>query len=271
MKKLLIAVVCIVLVVIGVLVVGVLNIGPILETAVNTYGPDVVKTRVGVKDVDVSVFSAQAQLKDFVLGNPEGFATPDAVRVRSIYLDLDESSLTKDTIVIDRIDLVSPEFTYEIKGNTDNFRMIMDQARGAATDQKASRKKASAGTAAEKKGKTLLIRDFRITGGKVNLSASMLGGRTVNISLPDIHLQNIGLGEEGASPKEVFMKVFEEVYGKITSPDSTREFSARLKELGIAFEGLNAQEIRDARDKLEEVKTKIKGVGEQLKGLFHNQ
>ena len=266
MKKLFIAGACVIVAVIVVIVVvGALNLGSLIKTAVNTYGPAVVKTGVEVEAVDVSVFSAQAELNNFVLDNPEGFTTPRAIQVKSISMDVDESSFVKDTIVIDRIEVDHPEITYEIKGRTDNFRTIMDQMKKSSAPEAKPEKK----SATVKEGRKLLIRSFIIKGGRVNMAASILKGKVATVSLPDIYLQNIGQGT-GGSPEEVSLQVLQAVYGKITSPDLTGEFARQLKALGIAYEDLNPREqIREVKDKLEDVKTDIKGVGEQFKGLFH--
>ncbi len=113
-------------VVIILLVVGVSNLGPIIKKAVNTYGPEITKTQVELGDVDVSLLSTEAKLKDFILGNPEGFKSPQVMSVKSIHLNVDEKSLTKDTIIIEKIEVVAPEITYEKIGGTDNFQTIMN-------------------------------------------------------------------------------------------------------------------------------------------------
>ena len=113
-------------VVIILLVVGVSNIGPIIKKAVNTYGPNITKTQVKLGDVDVSLLSTEAKLKDFILGNPKGFKSPQAMSVKSIDVNVDEKSLTKDTIIIDKIEVVAPEITYEKIRGTDNFQTIMN-------------------------------------------------------------------------------------------------------------------------------------------------
>ena len=266
MKKLVIAGVCTLLLLAGLVVfIGILNLGPIIKTAVNTYGPEIVKTRVELQDVDISILSAQAKLKHFVLGNPEGFVTPEAVSVASVFMDIDETSLLKETVVIDRIEVDSPKITYEIKGRTDNFKAIMEKIKKPGT----SAKKPAADPAAAEKEKNPLIRDLIIKGGRVNMSVSMLRGEVVTAALPEIHLQNIGGGEKGAPPEEVVRQVIQAVYGKIKSPELTREFAAQLKEVGITFDGseINNQ-IKDARDRIEDVKTGIKGVRDQFKNMF---
>jgi hypothetical protein len=69
MKKwILIGAGAVVVIVVVILVLAVSNLGPIIKSAVNTYGPNITKTDVRLGDVDVSIFSGQAQLKDFFLG-----------------------------------------------------------------------------------------------------------------------------------------------------------------------------------------------------------
>ena len=48
----------IVVVIIIVLVVGLSNLGPMIKSAVNKYGPEITKTEVHLGDVKVSLFSA---------------------------------------------------------------------------------------------------------------------------------------------------------------------------------------------------------------------
>ena len=115
-----------------ILVLGISNLGPIITKAVNTYGPDITKTEVRLRSADISIFSAEVNLRDFYLGNPKGFESPKAMSVGSIHVNVDESTLTKDTIIIDRIQVTAPEIVYENVGGTDNFRTILDNVKESA-------------------------------------------------------------------------------------------------------------------------------------------
>ena len=90
------------------LVVGVSNIGPIIKKAVNTYGPNITKTQVELGDVDVSLLSTEAKLKDFILGNPEGFKSPQAITKEAKKQLEDASQSAKN----------------EVKATTDNLKGI---------------------------------------------------------------------------------------------------------------------------------------------------
>jgi len=257
----------VVVIIIVIIVIGLSNLGPIIKNAVNTYGPGMTKTEVRLDDVAVSIFSAEAKLKDFFLGNPKGFKSPQAMNVGSIHVNVDEKSLTGDTIVIDRIEVLGPEITYEKKRGTDNFKTILNNVQKAAGLDKPSKKKPEQ---AEKKGegKKILIKNFILRDGKVNLAMAMLGGKELSADLPDIHLKNIGQKKGGASPAEAFKEVFAALYSKITSSAVTDIFNKGLKSLGKSVETLST----DAKKQLETMGKgkgkEVEAVTDKLKGLL---
>jgi uncharacterized protein involved in outer membrane biogenesis len=232
MKKWLLIGVAFMVIVIIVLVIGISNLGPMIKTAVNTYGPKMTKTEVHLGDVDVSIFSAEAKLQDFYLGNPKGFKSPDAIKVGSIYVNVDEGSITGETIIIDKIEVVGPQITYEKARRTDNFKSILNNIEEAVSTGERSKKQA------EKEGesKKILIRDFSVKDGKVNLATSIPGGKSISATLPDIHLKNVGQKEGGVSPAEAFKEVFAALYGEITSPAVADALTRELKAIGSEIE-----------------------------------
>ncbi len=242
-----------VVIIVVVVVIGLSNLGPIIKNAVNTYGPEMTKTEVRLGDVDVSIFTAEAALKDFFLGNPKGFNAPQAMNVGSVYVNVDEKSLTGDTIIIDKIEVVRPEFTYEKKRGTDNFQTILNNIKRATGSSEASKKQAGE----KEKGKKIIIKDFIVKDGKVNLSMSALGGRSISASLPDIHLKDIGKKKGGASPAEAFKEIFAALHKKITSPAVTDTLNKGLKALGSSVESVGGA-----------AKEGAKAVTDKVKGLF---
>ena len=225
----------VIVIIVVVLIVGLSNLGPMIKTAVNTYGPGITKTEVRLGDVKVTLFSAKAELKDFYLGNPKGFKSPQAMKVRFIKMDVNEKSITSDTIIIDRIEVVAPEITYEKIRGTDNLRAILDNINEAVGMDRAPSKKQES----EKEGgKKFLIKNFIVRDGKVGLAMPLLGGKTLSAPLPDIHLKDLGEKKGGASPAEVFKEVFASLYQKITSPAVTDVFNKELKSLGKNIESI---------------------------------
>jgi len=265
MKKwILIGAGAVIVVIIIVVVVGLSNLGPIIKHAVNAYGPQMTKTEVRLEDVDVTIFSGKAKLKDFYLGNPKGFNSPQAMRVGFVYVDVDEKSVTGDTIIIERIEVVGPEITYEKIHGTDNFQTILNNVKGSASAGEPSKTKPGK----EGERKKLLIKDFIVREGKVNLAVSMVGGKTISVSLPDIHLKDVGKEKGGASSAEVFEKVFAALHKQITSPGLTDMLNKELENLGTSLEAV----IGETKKQLESLGTGDKKnmgtVTDKVKELF---
>jgi hypothetical protein len=254
----------IVIVIIIFLVWGVSNLGPLLKNAVNTYGPKITKTEMRLADVGVSIFSGEAKLKEFYLGNPKGFKSPDAIKVGSIYVDLDEGSLTGDTIIINKIEVVRPEITYEKARGTDNLQTILDNVRRTTGAGKPSKKESQK----EGGGKKILIRDFILRDGKVNLAMSMLTGKSISAPLPDIHLKDVGKKKGGASPAEAFEQVFTALYEKITSRAVAEVLNQGLKALGPGMEAVGEGGKNTMEGVTEGAKKELEGATDKLKGLF---
>jgi uncharacterized protein involved in outer membrane biogenesis len=266
MKRWILIGACIVLVIIVVIVVlGLSNLGPIVKSAVNTYGPKITKTEVRLGDVDISIFSAEAKLKDFFLGNPRGFKSPEAMRVGSIYANVDEKSLTGDTIVIEKIEVLRPNITYEKVRGTDNFQAILNNVKGSSKEAQTSKKE----SAKEGEGKKLIIKNFIVKEGKVNLAVSVgVTEKSISASLPDIHLKDLGGEKGGATPEEVFEKVFASLHKQLTSPVVTDMLNKELKTMGTSLDALGGP----ARKQLETLKAGDKegagSVSDKVKGLF---
>jgi uncharacterized protein involved in outer membrane biogenesis len=247
-----------ILIVVAALVIGLSKLGPIIKTAVNTYGPKITKTEVRVNDVGISLFAGEAKLKDFYLGNPKGFNSPQAMSVKAVYVDVDEKSITGNPIIIDRIEVVAPEINYEKVRTTDNFKTILNNVKESArTSGSSTSKEKSSKDGAEKK---LVIKNFIVRDGKVKMDMSVQAGSSLSASasLPDIHLKNVGEKSGGATAAEVFDIVFAELYHKIVSPAVTATLNKELKTL------VSRVPIEDEETK----KTVEKTVNETVKGLF---
>ena len=266
MKKwILIGACAIVVVLVVIVILGLSNLGPIIKGAVNTYGPKITKTEVRLGDVDISIFSAEAKVKDFFLGNPKGFKSSQAMSVGSIHVNVDEKSLTSDTIVIDTIEVIRPDITYEKVRGMDNFQAILNNVKGSSKQARTPKKESGK----EGQGKKLIIKNFIVREGKVDLTVSVgVTEKTISASLPDIHLKDLGKEKGGATPEEVFEKVFASLYKQITSPVVTDMLNKELKAMGMNLDTLGGA----AGKQLETLKAGDKegagSVTDKVKGLF---
>lgn len=261
MKKLLLFIATVAVFVIVVVIFGLSNLGPLIKKAVNTQGPKITGTQLSLGDVDVSLLSGQATLQKFLLGNPQGFSSPHAVAVKSIYVDVDEKSLTGETIIIERIEVVEPDIYYEKGAGSDNFKALQRNiAKGAGGGSSTD-----SGDSGEN-GKKLLIRELVIRGGQVHLAVKGLAGQDISATLPDIQMKNIGQKKSGVSATEAAREIFAALYGKISSPEVSGMLTKSLQNLQGDAEQLGQKAVEQVGEK---AASEVEAAKEKLKGLFN--
>jgi hypothetical protein len=108
----------------------------------------------------------------------------------------------------------APEITFESAGlniKANNLSKILDNvnaATGTTTNQPGAK---TPGTKTEGAARKLQVDDFLISGARLHVSSTVLGGREVSVLLPDIHFSNLGQGPEGITAAELTEKVLREV------------------------------------------------------------
>ncbi len=279
MKKILIAGGVIIVALIVLIVVALSNLGPMIKTAVNKYGPNITQTEVKLSEVDVSLFSGEATLKNFLLGNPQGFNTPQAMTVKKVHVNVDEDSIFKDPVVIDKIEVLAPHINYELKGKTDNFRSLMNNIKETTGAQKApAEKKEPAPAEGEKPKKNILIKEFVLKDGQVALAATLIKDQTVTAAMPDLRLTDIGKKEGGTTPAKAFQQIFDEIYAQIQSGQVQNALNKQLQELGASLDKIKGDARKQVDDTLEKGKKELDStresvqdsVKDQVKGLLGN-
>jgi uncharacterized protein involved in outer membrane biogenesis len=200
-----------------VLVLAVLAVGLFLDKAiksgVETFGPRLTKVDVTLQSVSLSLLSGSGTIKGLVIGNPQGFKTPSAIQVGTVSLSLEPRSLLSDKIVVKSINVQGPEITFETDFKGNNLKKILanvQETTGGGAKEPA--KPQEPGQPKEAKpAKKLQVDEFVISGGRVHVSVTALGGQSATIPLPDIHLQNLGKGPDGITPGELAKLVLEAV------------------------------------------------------------
>ena len=198
-----------VIAVVALLVVG-SNLGKIVKAGIEQFGPKFTGTSVTVDSVELSPSSGAGAVKGLVVGNPEGYKTPYAIRLGSAALAVDAGTVLKDKVVIKSIQVTDPEINIEGGLSDNNLKKIMANLDSFTAGEKGQ---PAATTDSGGKGKKLEVDDFVLSGAKVNVKFAMLGGGGPSLTLPDIHLTNLGTGPDGITPGALT----KEVIGEITS------------------------------------------------------
>jgi len=185
----------------------VLFLGRIIKKGVETAGPKVAKVEIKLNRATVSLLSGRGALKGLVVGNPTGFKTPYAIKVGRASVALRPSSIFADKIVVQSVDVQSPEITFEgsLKGN--NLGKIKENIQ-----QFTAAEKSAPAEPKKEAGKKMQIDDLAVTGGKIHLSMTVLGGKSLSVPLPDIHLTGLGKDTGGITAGEMVEKLFGSIF-----------------------------------------------------------
>jgi uncharacterized protein involved in outer membrane biogenesis len=225
MKKLLlrIGIGLVVLVALAVLSVSLFLDGAV-KRAVETIGPTLTKVDIRLDRVRLSLLSGSGKISGLVVGNPEGFKTPQAISVGNATLALQPGSLLSDKIVIRKIEVIAPEITFEGGLGGNNLSRILANLEGAGGGGDTN---AAAKPAGEKPGKKLEVDDFLISDAKVHVSVTGLGGRSLSVPIPDIHLTDLGRDSDGITAAELSKRVLTAL-----EQSAAKAASAAVAELG---------------------------------------
>lgn len=218
-------------VVLGVIVAGAVSLwlGRGVKLAVERYGPGLVGAPVTVGAVILTPWSGRGAIKDLVIGNPPGFKGARAVSVGSVEVKLRLSSLAGDTVVVDSVVVREPEIVYELGAGGSNLARLQRNAEAAKPKERSD-----PGEGAPTK--SLLIKDLVVTGGKVGLAASALGGKDATIALPGIHLTD--LGGKGRSPAQAVSQVLSALSASAAKAAASVPVSSVIDKLGGLLKGV---------------------------------
>ncbi len=190
----------------------VLSLNSVVQKGVVAFGPEVIKAPIQLEGVSISALSGGGEMRGLVIGNPEGFKTPNAVKLGTASLQVKPLSLIGNKIVVQSIKADGAEITFEGSLGSSNLGKIQENVDVyvATLLGPADKDKKSA-------GKKLQVDELVISNAKINLSMTILGGKSATIPLPEIKLTNLGQGADGITPAEVIKVVMKEVMNKTTT------------------------------------------------------
>jgi uncharacterized protein involved in outer membrane biogenesis len=185
-----------------------------VKRGVETVGPMLTKVPVKLDSVSLSVLSGSGKIKGLVVGNPEGFKTLAAIQLGAATLSLKPGSVLADKVIIKSINVQAPEITYETNLKQSNIGKILanlEADTGSDQAQPAQPKEAKGKPQEANAGKKLEVDDFVISGGKIHLSLTVMGGKSATVPLADIHLTDLGTGPEGITAGEITKRVLQAI------------------------------------------------------------
>lgn len=208
MKKwiILTSVALVVLVIIGIVAFA-LSLDSAIKKGIERFGPQIAKVDVKLTNVNLSLLSGSGSIKGLVIGNPEGYKSPHAISVGSSSVALGLGSLLSDKVVVKSIRVESPEIVLELGPGGSNLQKIQANLPSGRSAAGAEAKPVEQ----KKPGKKLQVDEVVVTGGKLILEASALGGRLSEAPLPEVRLTNLGSGPDGITASDLGARILSAV------------------------------------------------------------
>lgn len=249
------------------------SLDSIIAEAIEKYGSRYTGTAVHVDGVHLDLVSGKGQITGFSVANPAGFDTPKAIEAETVTLAVDIGSITGNPIVIKEIVIDKPRVTYEVGANGNNIdALIGNVEHNTASDEGKSAGKDGTEDGDERK---LIIENLYVKGGEASVSATGLGGKTMDVDLDNIHLRNIGKGEGGVSQEQVAAIIAASLFKWVAVAIKGVDLQDIMKVIGDNVGGspMRAKEAgeligREAEGAGKIIEREAGEAGEKLKKLF---
>ena len=178
----------------------------LIADAIRSYGPQITGVPVKLSGVKLEPTEGTFVISQLELGNPKGFKTPHALVVQQLQIKLDVGSLTKDVIHIHRVTIAEPQVSYEHATCGSNLDVIQRNVeayvaahstggQGAGNDARNDANEGAGSTQTK-----VIIDQFSMQRARADVSAEVLQGQSVTVSLADVHVNDIGKKTGGVSP-----------------------------------------------------------------------
>jgi hypothetical protein len=201
------------------------NLDSLVKDAIETYGSEIVGTRVRVASVKITLSEGTGSIRDLRIGNPSGFSSGDAFRLREITLgiDVDPATIGEEPYVIDVIRIIAPEVNAEVNatGGT-NIQVIQKNVESyAGTGGGAGGTHSGDTRDASDPAPRIRIGELVFEKAKLAADTTALGGKAVDLSLPPLRLTKLG-GNGGKAADAIAQQVLE-AYSKVVAKAIARE------------------------------------------------
>ncbi len=231
MKKIMIGIAAgVVVLLIVALAVVFFSLNALVKKGVETLGPEMTKVQVRLGSARISPIGGSGELAALFVGNPEGYKTASAIQIGDIKVGVKLGSVLSDTIVINELNIQGAEITLEGGLNQNNLTKIMDNLDSAS----AGGQKPAAETTGQKSEKKFIVKELVLNGAKVNLSMSLLGSKSLTLSVPPLNLKDIGVAENGVTSAQLVQAIMKPLLANITqaAAQGITDMGGQLKNLG---------------------------------------
>ena len=212
------------------LVILLLTLPYIVKGGIQHVGPMITGVPMEIQSFSLNPFEGTVTIKGFILGNPQGYSSPYAVKLDHLHVDLAMSTLFSKKLLIERIEVKGVELNYETSILNNNIQEIQNNVNKLAAPPKEGEKTEKPSEAAAKPLQIdyLELRDITawviVKGSKAQAP----------LMVAPIVMTRLGTGEDGVTSVMVINDV---LVSMITGVTRLIGADAAFKAVGDLFTG----------------------------------
>ncbi|MEX2574213.1 MAG: hypothetical protein WD317_07945 [Balneolaceae bacterium] len=174
-----------------------LSLDHIVKSTVESTGSDMLGTNLSVDNVTISLFSGNGHIEGVAITNPPDFGGGDAMVIRDIRIEMNPFTVLSDTVVIDRIEVLYLDVSYELNTRGSNLGQLI---RNMETYSEESEESFEA---------VMVVDHFLMDETSLTVRSDITEIEPVTVTLPRIEQTGIGRDEDAAI--DAVMKVILEM------------------------------------------------------------
>ncbi|ADE55366.1 hypothetical protein [Coraliomargarita akajimensis] len=180
---------------------------------VERFGPPITQTSVELDAVELSILSGNFTLRGLRVGNPEGYRKEHIFDVGEVIVDIDPSTVTSDTIIVNKVHILRTEMSYETGLHGSNVKQLQKnvEAFGAKAEEDTAHEETES-EETEVTGRQVIIRELVVDDMKVYTG---LMGAGIKVGIPRIEMHDIGDNSDDLTIAESISLILSEVIKSI--------------------------------------------------------
>ena len=212
------------------------RVDKIVKNLIIDQGTQALGQQVSVGKIDTSILGSSIKISNVEIKNLDGFKNKNIIQIKNINVNFAFTSLFKDTIVINDINIDGATLYYEVlinnkevKDNVSLFKPALKNSASSSSKEMEIPKELEPKNQSKKKNKDFLINQLTINNTKINAFSEFLDINK-DINLNKMSFNNVGTAEKSTKFKEVLQMVFANVLLNINNEVIQGDFKNKIKD-----------------------------------------
>ena len=212
------------------------RVDKIVKNLIIDQGTQALGQQISVGKIDTSILGSSIKISNVEIKNLDGFKNKNIIQIKNINVNFAFTSLFKDTIVINDINIDGATLYYEVlinnkevKDNVSLFKPALKNSASSSSKEMEIPKELEPKNQSKKKNKDFLINQLTINNTKINAFSEFLDINK-DINLNKMSFNNVGTAEKSTKFKEVLQMVFANVLLNINNEVIQGDLKNKIKD-----------------------------------------